>query len=80
MNALDLVNTYAADKLVGRYVLTEQVGDWPGGLALVKSVTPDPDAPEIVLYVQQKGEMMGIFDDEQIILVPDDFRLPDGIV
>ena len=79
MNALDLINTYAADKLVGRYVLTERIGDWPGGLALVVGFTPDPDAPEIVMYVQQKVETMGIFEDEQIVLIPDNFRLPDGI-
>ena len=79
MSALDLINTHAADKLIGRYVLTERIGDWPGGLALVVGVTPDPDAPEIVLYVQQKGETMGIFENEQIILIPDNFCLPDGI-
>lgn len=80
MNAGDLVNLYGAS-LVGRYVLTERIGDWPGGLALVKGLYHDEDAPEIVLLVEQKGrDMMGVFEDEKIILIPDDFRLPDGIV
>ena len=65
--------------LVGRYVVTERVGDWPGGLARVTEWMPDPEEGIVLMVQQGDGDPMGIFGDEAIILIPDGFRLPDGI-
>lgn len=79
MYAKDLVNEKGSS-LVGKYVFTECIGGWPGGLAMVVTIMHDVEAPEIVMMVKQGKIEMGIFEDELILLVPDDFRLPDGIV
>ena len=57
---------------IGDIVLTEQIGDWPGGLSKVMHVGPeDLNAPEICLYVKsldkeiaEKFHNMGCFENE----------------
>ncbi len=56
------------EKLIGQRVLTEQIGDWPGGWATVVEIEPDENAPEIVFQVSHPvhGEI-GVFDHETIL-------------
>lgn len=58
--------------LVGRRVLTQAYGDWPGGVARVTRMGDDPAAPEIVFFVEmdgwEEGEM-GVFDHEYVELL-----------
>jgi hypothetical protein len=59
--------------LIGRIVLTEQIGDWQGGAAEVIEIGPDPAAPEIVFNVrstQRKNDIIGVFNHELILLLP----------
>lgn len=53
--------------LVGRTVITEAVGDWPGGIATVTELAPDPGATEIAFNVhsEQHGDV-GVFEDEWV--------------
>ncbi|MBE4471867.1 hypothetical protein HJ009_22760 [Vibrio parahaemolyticus] len=57
-------------ELVGRTVITMPYGGWPGGLARVTEVNPDPAAPEISFNVQsiQTREEIGVFEDEWVFL------------
>ncbi len=53
--------------LIGREIVTEPFGDWPGGIAKVTELTPDPKAPEIVFQVYQcPGRSIGVFDFEEV--------------
>ena len=64
-------------RLVGRQVVTEAIGFWPGGLAEVIDIEPDPEAPDIVFRVRSSvyGEV-GIFEGETVELVPQTVRDP----
>jgi hypothetical protein len=55
--------------LIGRWVETETMGDYPGGLAVVTHINEDPVAPEIPLTVNNPfyGKI-GIFDFENVKL------------
>jgi len=39
-------------ELIGRTVKTREMGSYPGGLATVTEIAPDPNAPEIAFTVQ----------------------------
>jgi hypothetical protein len=51
LTAEELVKEYGKS-LIGRKVMTQKVGFWPGGLARVISLNPDPNAPEIIMMVR----------------------------
>lgn len=55
------------DGLIGRKINTEEIGDYPGGVAEVIQLLPDPNAPEIVFLVRHPsfGEI-GIFEYEEV--------------
>lgn len=54
---------------VGDEVFTYPIGEWPGGWARVVEIHPDPEAPDIAFSViQPRGEPMGVFLSEQVIL------------
>ena len=65
------------EKLVGKTILTQRIGEWPGGLAVVTQIRHDKNAPEIVClvrhanqeYAEEFGEM-GIFHDEKVEVQP----------
>jgi hypothetical protein len=55
--------------LIGRYINTPANGDYPGGVATVRRLGDDPNAPDIVLIVHRPGyelDEIGIFGYEQI--------------
>lgn len=57
-------------RLLGRDVETLAIGDWPGGVARVVELRPDPAAPEIVFQVQRPdGDTVGVFEDEPVRLI-----------
>ncbi len=57
-------------RLVGREVFTERLGDYPGGFAVVTEIAPDPAAPDIACMVDHGSfGPIGIFGYEEIILV-----------
>jgi len=58
-------------KLIGRTVMTPQLGDYPGGAAVVIEIAPDPIiAPEISFTVNHPtfGEC-GVFEYERVRLL-----------
>lgn len=57
--------------LVGKTVMTMAVGNWPGGMARVLNIQPDPAAPEIAFNVVSvaSGDEIGIFENEKCGLV-----------
>ena len=69
MLAKDLWGMYGGH-LVGRQIITEAVGDWPGGVATITQSMPDPAAPEIVYQVESAHGEIGIFDGEEVTLLP----------
>ena len=74
MNARTLVEV-AGHRLVGRTVLTEVLGYYPGGEARVVEMAPDPGTPEILFAVEhpireQAGRRrIGVFDWEEVVLL-----------
>ena len=70
MNAKQLVEKMG-NELIGRYIETEAIGEWPGGKARVIEIQPDPEAPEIVMQVTQDSgreyDPIGVFDWEDVI-------------
>lgn len=79
MNAKYLV-LLMGQRLIGRTVLTEPMGIYPGGPAKVTEINPDPAAPEIVMQVEhptwrddgdnERGSI-GVFSYEELELLPD---------
>lgn len=78
MRARNLLERYA-HTLIGKTVLTERYGEWPGGDAEIIQIVPDVDgAPEIVFQVRHKTATdplnpsryweIGIFDHENVEL------------
>jgi len=64
-------------RLIGRQVLTQAMGTWPGGLAKVLELDPDPNDDNIVMLVKplagqidpdtkEPFKEMGIFWNEEI--------------
>lgn len=59
-------------ELLGRTVLTEEMGEYPGGEAVVVELLPHRKAPEILFTVKHPtfGEC-GVFDWEEVHLCPE---------
>ncbi len=62
-------------KLIGRKVITPPMGSYPGGLAQVIEIHPDPAAPEIVFNVENPAwrddngtHVIGVFGYEYVEL------------
>lgn len=58
---------------IGKNILTQPYGAYPGGIAEVVNIHPDPEAPEIVMTVKhptwtnEEGESeIGVFDHEEV--------------
>jgi hypothetical protein len=68
MTAKELAEEMGAT-LIGKQINTEQFGTYPGGIAEVIALTPDAEAPEIVIQVRHPtfGEI-GVFDFEDVSL------------
>ena len=66
-----LIAAAFAEKLLGRQVITQEMGLFKGGLCTVTAINPDPMAPEIVCHVRhnETGEELGIFNDEVLSLI-----------
>jgi len=69
MLAEELVKKHGS-ALIGRTVLTNPMGEYPGGYAEVLELEPDPEAPEIVFQVKHPtfGEI-GVFGYERVYLI-----------
>jgi len=53
--------------LIGRTLITSAMGDYPGGLAKVTQINPDPAAPEISIQVEHPSfGSIGIFENELV--------------
>lgn len=58
--------------LIGKTIITERFGSWPGGPAVITEVRPDPKAPEIAFTVRGTGAEVklaverGLLDSEEI--------------
>ena len=74
MNARKLVEV-AGHRLVGRAVWTEAVGYYPGGVAQVAELAPDPVAGEVLFTVEhpiweRAGRSgTGVFEWEEVVLL-----------
>lgn len=69
VRAIRLVKVYGP-KLIGQQVDTPAMGDYPGGIALVTEIEPDPNAPEIVFQVEHPTfGGVGVFENEQVRIV-----------
>lgn len=56
--------------LIGRRVDTPPLGEYPGGIATITRITPDPNAPEIVFQVTLFGYgSIGMFAHEVVRMV-----------
>lgn len=64
-----LASEYAAhpEAALGDTLITEPMGEWPGGVARVTEFHPDPAAPEIVMTVEGEGlGEIGVFEYERV--------------
>jgi len=69
VSAWRLVNKHGA-KLIGQQVDTPQMGDYPGGVATVTEIEPDPSAPEIVFQVEHPTfGSIGVFENERVRMI-----------
>lgn len=76
MNARKAVREFG-QALIGKHIWTERYGEYPGGIATVVELEPDPNAPEIVLEVQHLSwrtkehhdGKIGVFEHEYIALI-----------
>lgn len=77
VSARKLVAEVGAKKLVGKRVMTQRYGDWPGGPATITEVGHDAGAPEIAFLVKHdtwsRGDdddgIMGVFEYEVVRLI-----------
>lgn len=67
VNAKSLVDKLG-DKLIDTVVVTQAMGDWPGGPARVTTIYPDPSCPEIVFEVSSDRGEIGVFAEESVIV------------
>lgn len=74
MNAGSFVNIYGRSA-IGRVIMTEAIGGYPGGAAIVTGLHPDPAAPEIVMLVKHPfwthsfspaNPVIGILEHEEV--------------
>jgi len=72
MTAKEMVEKYGIKKLIGKEIKTEPMGWYIGGIARVIDISLDPEAPEIVMYVDNPnfGEI-GIFEYEEVSFIKD---------
>ncbi len=77
MTAKQLVEKHGK-RLEGELVWTEAIGSYPGGVARIVQIYPDPNAPEIAYEVESLNEnwmnedgsrLMGVFGHERAILL-----------
>jgi hypothetical protein len=69
MKAKKLVDLKGSD-LIGCIVMTEAIGEYPGGRAKVIEIAPDPGAPEIVCNVKHPTfGQIGVFEFEEMDLL-----------
>jgi hypothetical protein len=60
------------NSLIGKTIITQRFGYWPGGPAVITELRPDPQAPEIVFQVRGTGVEVklaverGLLDSEEI--------------
>ena len=78
MNAFQLMEWKEKD-LIGMKVKTDPMGTYPGGVAMVTELRPDPEAPDIAFNVYNEawtddegGHEIGIFIYEEVDLVQED--------
>ena len=66
-----LIAAAFAEHLVGRQVITQEIGLFDGGLCTVIALQPDPMAPEIVCQVRhdKTGEELGVFEGEVMSVI-----------
>jgi hypothetical protein len=76
MNAGDLVEKYGK-ALKGRIVMTEPMGEYPGGKAKITEVGHDKNATEISFMVksyswkdEEGNNEIGVFEYENVRLLP----------
>jgi hypothetical protein len=71
MLANELVELYGTT-LINRWILTEAIGSYLGGIAQIIALTPDENASEIPIQVNHPicGKI-GIFEHETVILLED---------
>lgn len=68
VTALRLVKLHGKS-LIGKQVWTPPMGDYPGGIAVVTEIQPDPTAPDIVFQVEHPTVgSMGVFYNERVRL------------
>lgn len=69
VSARQLVDAHG-ENLVGQKIITQPMGDYPGGKATVIEIAPDFTAPEIVFDVEHPTfGRIGVFEYEQVRLV-----------
>jgi len=70
MKASRMVRDIDSSILIGAEIVTQPFGEYPGGIAKIIALHPDPTAPEIPIQVKHPsfGEI-GIFEHEQVYLV-----------
>jgi hypothetical protein len=63
--------------LIGKTIITQKIGDWPGGICIVTDVNPDENAPEICFSVKRVCDdsfngirEIGVFDWEYVMVLP----------
>lgn len=71
ISARELVECFG-EELIGRRIMTPKCGSYPGGIATVVSIYPDPEAPDIVCEVENEHwidddgiNRIGILDYEE---------------
>lgn len=66
MNAKIFTDTHGYT-LIGKRIFTEAIGEYPGGIAKVTALYPDPNAVEIVLQVYHPNfGSIGVFEHESV--------------
>jgi len=68
--AKDLLERHGVN-LIGRKIITKEVGSHPGGIEKILKLTPDKNAPEIVFQVfnYEINDSIGVFDNELVVLL-----------
>lgn len=68
VSAKGLVKAHGQN-LVGKKVVTPAMGEYPGGVATVTEIAPDPNAPQIVFEVEHSTfGRIGVFEYERVRL------------
>lgn len=78
MNALTAVQLYG-QALIGQTILTEKIGDYPGGPATVIEIWPDENAPDIPIMVSNPAYRDLDGDNTMGIMVHEEIQILTGI-